>query len=139
MANWLILESQVTNMPWCPIHTQKLIFPLKDVLRFLQRNVNDDEYALTIRWNHQVSFGNFVYDLSKGSADQSYIYTSTILFSVIGCSVIAVGYVQVAFWMTAAERQSHRIRMNFFRNVLHQEIGWFDTHEVGELNTRLSE
>ena len=26
-----------------------------------------------------------------------------------------------------------------FRNILRQEIGWFDTHNAGELNNRLIE
>ena len=62
-----------------------------------------------------------------------------VLFPVIGCGVIVLGYGQVTFWMIASERQSHRIRQKFFHNILRQNIGWFDVHEAGELNTRLSE
>lgn len=58
---------------------------------------------------------------------------------VIGVIVLVCGYAQVSFWMTASERQSHRIRNKFFYSVLSQDIGWFDTHETGELNTRLAE
>jgi ABC-type multidrug transport system fused ATPase/permease subunit len=61
------------------------------------------------------------------------------MFSVIACGVMVCGYVQVTFWAIAAEKQAHRIRDKFLRNVLRQEIGWFDTHETGELNNRLSE
>ena len=61
------------------------------------------------------------------------------LFSVIGGVVVLGSYVQVSLWMTAAERQSNRIRNRFLYNVLRQDIGWFDTHETGELNTRLAE
>ncbi|XP_048755888.2 ATP-dependent translocase ABCB1-like isoform X2 [Ostrea edulis] len=56
----------------------------------------------------------------------------------IGGGVLIFGYGQVACWVTAAERQSHRIRVSFFRNIMRQEISWFDTHDSGELNTRLS-
>ncbi|XP_078320541.1 ATP-dependent translocase ABCB1-like isoform X1 [Crassostrea virginica] len=56
----------------------------------------------------------------------------------IGCGVLIFGYGQLACWVTAAERQTHRIRLAFFRNAMRQEIGWFDTHDAGELNTRLT-
>ncbi|XP_061185823.1 ATP-dependent translocase ABCB1-like [Saccostrea echinata] len=56
----------------------------------------------------------------------------------IGGGVLIFGYGQVACWVTAAERQTHRIRIAFFRNIMRQEISWFDTHDSGELNTRLS-
>jgi ABC-type multidrug transport system fused ATPase/permease subunit len=42
-------------------------------------------------------------------------------------------------WMIAAERQIRRIRFLLFRNLLRQEIGWFDVHSTGELNSRLIE
>ncbi|XP_065929444.1 ATP-dependent translocase ABCB1 isoform X3 [Magallana gigas] len=56
----------------------------------------------------------------------------------IGGGVLVFGYLQLACWATAAERQTHRIRIAFFRNIMRQEIGWFDTHDSGELNTRLT-
>ncbi|XP_052095836.1 ATP-dependent translocase ABCB1-like isoform X5 [Mytilus californianus] len=62
-----------------------------------------------------------------------------IYYIAIAGGVMVCGYVQVSFWAVAAERQAHRIRDMFLRNVLRQEIGWFDTHETGELNTRLSD
>lgn len=61
------------------------------------------------------------------------------LFSVIGCGVIVFGYMELAFWQIAAYRQTQRIRVSLFQSILRQEIGWFDVHEIGELNTRLSE
>lgn len=53
--------------------------------------------------------------------------------------MIVTAYFQVSLWMIAAERQSHRIRQEFLKNVMRQDIGWFDTHEAAELNTRLAE
>ena len=56
-------------------------------------------------------------------------------------------------WITAAERQIRRIRFvssrettridfprfsfALFRNILRQEIGYFDVHNAGELSNRL--
>lgn len=61
------------------------------------------------------------------------------MLTVIGGGVLIASYLQVALWMTAAERQAHRIRQEFLKNVMRQDIGWFDTHEAAELNTRLAE
>ena len=38
-----------------------------------------------------------------------------------------------------AERQMHKMKLTLFRNLIHQEIGWFDRHSSGELLSRLSE
>ncbi|OWF55459.1 Multidrug resistance protein 1 [Mizuhopecten yessoensis] len=65
--------------------------------------------------------------------------TFSLYYVGIGCGVILLGYAQVTFWSLAAERQSHRIRKRFFRNVMRQDMTWFDTHDSGQLNTRLSD
>ncbi|KAK3108334.1 hypothetical protein FSP39_005774 [Pinctada imbricata] len=65
--------------------------------------------------------------------------TFAIYYIIIACGVLVLGYGQVAFWALAAERQTHRIRLRFFQNIMRQEIGWFDTHEIGELNTRMTD
>ncbi|XP_035829100.1 ATP-dependent translocase ABCB1 isoform X2 [Aplysia californica] len=62
-----------------------------------------------------------------------------IYYCIIGGGVMLTAYLQVAMWMAAAERQAHRIRQEFLKNVLRQDIGWYDTHEAAELNTRLAD
>uniref|UniRef100_A0A8D3C453 ATP-binding cassette, sub-family B (MDR/TAP), member 11a n=1 Tax=Scophthalmus maximus TaxID=52904 RepID=A0A8D3C453_SCOMX len=61
----------------------------------------------------------------------------------IGIIVLFVCYFQVsifiALWVTAAARQTQRIRKEYFRKVMRMEIGWFDCNSVGELNTRISD
>jgi ABC-type multidrug transport system fused ATPase/permease subunit len=39
--------------------------------------------------------------------------------------------------MAAAERQVRRIRFALFRSIMHQEMGWFDQLNPGELSSRL--
>jgi ABC-type multidrug transport system fused ATPase/permease subunit len=56
---------------------------------------------------------------------------------LIGSGALVTGYFAVAFWTLASERQIKRIRQKFFESVMRQEIGWFDTHESGELSTYL--
>ncbi|KAK6165549.1 hypothetical protein SNE40_022457 [Patella caerulea] len=86
--------------------------------------------------------GNYTCDaiqpqLTNQLLDQMFTYT--IYYIIIGCAVIVLGYLQITVWMTSAERQAHRIRLEFFRNVMRQEIGWFDTNDTGEVNSRLAD
>ncbi|XP_046555643.1 phosphatidylcholine translocator ABCB4-like [Haliotis rubra] len=76
-------------------------------------------------------------DLSSVFMDKMEEFSLYYVYIALG--VIVLGYGQVAFWMTAAERQSHRIRLAFIKNILRQDISWYDVNEVGELNTRLSD
>ena len=62
-----------------------------------------------------------------------------MILPVIGAAVFVLAYAQLVCWQTSSLRQCQRIRTELFRSILKQEIGWFDTHESGELNTRLSE
>ncbi|XP_061579536.1 bile salt export pump [Cololabis saira] len=57
----------------------------------------------------------------------------------IGLGVLVVSYFQIVFWVTAAARQTQRIRKTYFRKVMQMEIGWFDCNSIGELNTRISD
>ncbi|XP_041858135.1 bile salt export pump [Melanotaenia boesemani] len=57
----------------------------------------------------------------------------------IGLGVLVVSYFQILFWVSAAARQTQRIRKTYFRKVMQMEIGWFDCNSVGELNTRISD
>uniref|UniRef100_A0A8C4KYR4 ATP binding cassette subfamily B member 1 n=1 Tax=Equus asinus asinus TaxID=83772 RepID=A0A8C4KYR4_EQUAS len=60
-------------------------------------------------------------------------------YSGIGAGVLVAAYIQVSFWCLAAGRQIYKIRKQFFHAIMQQEIGWFDMHDVGELNTRLTD
>uniref|UniRef100_A0A8D0W1H0 ATP binding cassette subfamily B member 1 n=1 Tax=Sus scrofa TaxID=9823 RepID=A0A8D0W1H0_PIG len=60
-------------------------------------------------------------------------------YSAIGAGVLVAAYIQVSFWCLAAGRQIYKIRKRFFHAIMQQEIGWFDMHDVGELNTRLTD
>ena len=53
--------------------------------------------------------------------------------------MVVLGYMEVTFWLIAAYRQGQKIRMAFFRAIMRQNIGWFDSHRAGELNARLNE
>ncbi|XP_036184196.1 ATP-dependent translocase ABCB1 isoform X3 [Myotis myotis] len=65
--------------------------------------------------------------------------TYAYYYSGIGAGVLVAAYIQVSFWCLAAGRQIFKIRKQFFHSIMRQEIGWFDVHDVGELNTRLTD
>lgn len=58
---------------------------------------------------------------------------------VIGIIMLVTAYVEVVCWATTSHRQTKRIRLMLLWSVLRQDIGWFDTYEPSELNTRLAE
>ena len=62
-----------------------------------------------------------------------------VFLPVIACVVLVTAYGQVAFWLISAYEQGQRMREHLFRNMIRQNIGWFDTQETGELNTRLAD
>ncbi|NWV27208.1 MDR1 protein, partial [Origma solitaria] len=57
----------------------------------------------------------------------------------IGFAVLILSTIQVWTFLVAATRQTARIRQKFFFAVLHQEMAWFDTTQIGTLNTRLTD
>ena len=51
---------------------------------------------------------------------------------------IAAGYLSTTLMLLSAERQSNKVRNEYFRAIMRQEIGWFDETSSGELTTRLT-
>ncbi|XP_025093404.1 LOW QUALITY PROTEIN: multidrug resistance protein 1-like [Pomacea canaliculata] len=63
---------------------------------------------------------------------------NTMYFLVIAAVVFVTSTMAVSLWTIAGERQIVHIRKRFFRSIMRQDIGWFDTHEASELNSRFS-
>ncbi|TFK09667.1 trace amine-associated receptor 1 [Platysternon megacephalum] len=57
----------------------------------------------------------------------------------IGFAVMILSTIQVWTFLTSAARQTARIRQKFFFAILHQEMAWLDTSQIGTLNTRLTD
>ncbi|KAM4684600.1 LOW QUALITY PROTEIN: ATP-binding cassette sub-family B member 5 [Amazona ochrocephala] len=55
----------------------------------------------------------------------------------IGFAVLVLSTIQAWTFLVAAKRQTARIQ--FFFTVLHQEMAWFDSTQIGTLNTRLTD
>ena len=72
-------------------------------------------------------------DLESSITDVAWWY---IAFAFLN---LAFAWLGLGLWGLTAERQVHKMRLAMFRNIIHQEIAWFDTHPSGELGTRLTE
>ncbi|OQV12032.1 Multidrug resistance protein 1A [Hypsibius exemplaris] len=57
----------------------------------------------------------------------------------IGFGVLLTGYIMIAAWVWASARQTHRIRLAYFRAVIRQDVAWMDVNTPGELAIRLSD
>lgn len=67
------------------------------------------------------------------------IHRAMIHYFLLGSLSIVFHWIARNGWTISAERQVRRMRFALFRNILRQEIGWFDVHSTGELNHRLIE
>ncbi|XP_031432823.1 ATP-dependent translocase ABCB1 [Clupea harengus] len=65
--------------------------------------------------------------------------THAYYFVGIGAAVLLLGTFQVMLFLLTAAKQTKRIREKYFHAILHQSMAWFDTHQIGELNTRLTD
>nr|KAF6417722.1 ATP binding cassette subfamily B member 1 [Rousettus aegyptiacus] len=83
--------------------------------------------------NQSLNAPNLADNLEEEMTTYAYYYSG------IGAGVLVAAYIQVSFWCLAAGRQINKIRKQFFHAIMRQEIGWFDMHDVGELNTRLTD
>ncbi|XP_072639930.1 ATP-binding cassette sub-family B member 5 isoform X6 [Canis lupus baileyi] len=63
----------------------------------------------------------------------------TLYYIGIGVTALVFGYIQISSWVMTAARQTERIRKQFFHSVLAQDISWFDSCDIGELNTRMTD
>eukprot|EP00027_Filamoeba_sp_ATCC50430_P014648 CAMPEP_0168577562 /NCGR_PEP_ID=MMETSP0413-20121227/20855_1 /TAXON_ID=136452 /ORGANISM="Filamoeba nolandi, Strain NC-AS-23-1" /LENGTH=169 /DNA_ID=CAMNT_0008611329 /DNA_START=70 /DNA_END=576 /DNA_ORIENTATION=+ len=84
-------------------------------------------------------FGKMVDDFNV-SMDELYhkIVNTSLYFLYVGIAAWVASYAQRACWMTTAERQTRKIREDFLRAILRQEIAWFDFTGTGALTSRVA-
>ncbi|KAJ1919837.1 hypothetical protein H4219_001746 [Mycoemilia scoparia] len=61
-----------------------------------------------------------------------------LYFLIIGLVMLVCGYIMHATWTITSERQGFHIRNLYYKSILRQDIGWFDTIATGDLTTRIS-
>uniref|UniRef100_A0A9J7X3U9 ABC-type xenobiotic transporter n=1 Tax=Cyprinus carpio carpio TaxID=630221 RepID=A0A9J7X3U9_CYPCA len=95
-----------------------------------------------------LSGGNFTYALTNSSVClagspeigiEDKMSKHAYYFVAIGAAVLLLGTFQVMLFLLTAAKQTKRIREKYFHAILHQQMSWFDTHQIGELNIRLTD
>uniref|UniRef100_A0A8K9V4I6 ATP-binding cassette sub-family B member 5 n=1 Tax=Oncorhynchus mykiss TaxID=8022 RepID=A0A8K9V4I6_ONCMY len=74
-----------------------------------------------------------------GTYSERLICIHAYYFVGIGCAVFLLGTFQVMLFLLTATKQTKRIREKYFHAILHQQMSWFDTHQIGVLNVRLTD
>uniref|UniRef100_A0A6Q2YSK6 ABC-type xenobiotic transporter n=1 Tax=Esox lucius TaxID=8010 RepID=A0A6Q2YSK6_ESOLU len=70
---------------------------------------------------------------------QAQMTKNAYYFVGIGCAVLLLGTFQVMLFLLTATKQTKRIREKYFHAILHQQMAWFDTHQIGVLNVRMTD
>lgn len=70
---------------------------------------------------------------------QDVMATYSLYYTGLGIVVFIASTGQIYCWQLACERQVHKLRKDFFYQVLRQQIGWFDEHESGGFSSKLNE
>jgi ATP-binding cassette subfamily B (MDR/TAP) protein 1 len=87
-------------------------------------------------------FGKITNALGGGTESDGFLDTARDLaldYVYIGLGAWVASYFSYAFWMMTGERLAIRYRINYFKALLRQEIGWYDTLNPNELATRVSD
>ena len=61
-----------------------------------------------------------------------------IKFIVVGCIGFFLSFVQFACLSISSTKQTAKFRLNYFQNLLKQDIKWHDRMNCNELNSKLS-
>ena len=59
-------------------------------------------------------------------------------FVVVGVGTMILSFLMFSTWMVSGERQTVEYRKNYFKAIIHQEIGWFDTINPNTLSNKVA-
>ena len=119
----------------------------------LQRLATDNGYMFQVTSNAcsrclQAQFRDFneearclsndVFFNGDGSVGDG-VFWQLYLYGIITAATFILAFLQISTMQLACERQVYKIRLAYYRAVLHQDIGWFDLNASGELTSRLNE
>ena len=63
----------------------------------------------------------------------------SLYFVWIAIAALFLGFGQIAFWAIPASRQGRRLKREYVKAILRQEIGWFDVNKPSELATKVAD
>ncbi|TMW62693.1 hypothetical protein Poli38472_005311 [Pythium oligandrum] len=78
-------------------------------------------------------------NLLAQAAFRHQINVVALRFVWLGIAVLFTGLLQVACWSIAAARQARRLREEYSKAILRQEIGWFDVNDPMTLATKVAD
>ncbi|KAF5400002.1 Multidrug resistance protein 2 [Paragonimus heterotremus] len=64
-------------------------------------------------------------------------YPCVIWFALLGCIMFVASFSQTYILGTASNRQLSKIRQNYFKAILKQDVTWFDTQSTGAIISKL--
>ncbi|KAJ1719332.1 hypothetical protein LPJ53_005884, partial [Coemansia erecta] len=88
-----------------------------------------------------LQYGQYMSDSDVESANHYLDHESRhycLLFFILGIVMWVVSFGVNACWAVSAENQGLRIRKLYYKSIMRQDIGWFDTIKTGELTTRIT-
>ncbi|KAJ1842409.1 hypothetical protein LPJ73_005812, partial [Coemansia sp. RSA 2703] len=88
-----------------------------------------------------LQYGQYMADSDVESANHYLDHESRhycLLFFILGIVMWVVSFGVNACWAVSAENQGLRIRKLYYKSIMRQDIGWFDTIKTGELTTRIT-
>ncbi|PAV80414.1 hypothetical protein WR25_23584 [Diploscapter pachys] len=62
-----------------------------------------------------------------------------LYYLALGVAMFVTSYVQIACWESFSERVTHKLRQNYLKAILRQQIEWFDNEQTGNLTARLTD
>ncbi|KAF0687599.1 hypothetical protein As57867_020650, partial [Aphanomyces stellatus] len=80
-----------------------------------------------------VSSSSSVADVQPG------INSAALKFVWLALGAIVCGFAQTACWSISASRQAKRLKHEYIRAILRQEIGWFDVNDPMQLSTKVAQ
>mmetsp|Transcript_57302 Transcript_57302/g.101615 ORF Transcript_57302/g.101615 Transcript_57302/m.101615 type:complete len:1276 (+) Transcript_57302:45-3872(+) len=87
-----------------------------------------------------VLFGDFIDGLGGGGIDMmDNMADLAIQMCILGAAQTAASALQGGCFKVLADRQGAKLRSLYFDAVLHQDVGWFDQHEVAALPTEINQ
>ncbi|KAG9407947.1 ABC transporter B member 10 [Aphanomyces cochlioides] len=84
-----------------------------------------------------VVFGNSV-NAFVAPIDFDKVHIVTLEFLLMAIGLFVTGYGFFACFAITAERQMKKLRCEFFKHIMHQEMGWYDQRNASELASRLA-
>ena len=63
----------------------------------------------------------------------------SVYYVALATCVLFATFLSTTLWNLSAHRQVQKMRKTLYQSIIHQDIGWFDSVETGDITTRLVE